>query len=58
MKIIYSRLGRNGKHCFLTSQTTQLWREFSFDGYRNKVKTHFERLRAVADIRRIRSQFW
>lgn len=39
---------------FDVSDNTELWWEFSFEGYRKKVKTHYERPRAVSDIPRIR----
>ena len=42
---------------FDVSDNTELWWEFSFEGYRKKVKTHYERPRAVSDIPRIRP-FW
>ena len=49
---VYSRFRQNGKHFVLMSQTTQLRRETSHDGYRKSAGKYF-RL-AVVDIHRRR----
>ena len=51
---IYSRFRQNGKHFVLTSQTTQLRRETSRDGYWKSASKYFQLPLAVVDIRRHR----
>ena len=51
---MYSRFRQDGKHFVLTSQTTQLWRETSRDGYRKCAGKYFQLPLAVVDIRRRR----
>ena len=46
---IYSRFRQNGKHFALTSQTAQLRRETSRDGYRHCASKHFQLPLAVVD---------
>ena len=51
---MYSRFRQDGKHFVLTSQTTQLRRETSRDGYRKCAGKYFQLPLAVVDIRRRR----
>ena len=51
---VYSRFRQNGKHFVLTSQTTQLRRETSNDGYRKWAGKYFQLPLAVVDSHRLR----